>query len=368
MRFAAPDPATRTIAIAPVGRADPGLIAHLHTVLEEAFGRRAVDAHALPLDSRAYRPERGQWLASVILDEVARARGGCERILGITDVDLFVPDLNFVFGVADEGRGAALVSLARLAAPGDAERTLRRTATEAIHELGHAYGLDHCPDARCVMWFSNTLAETDRKGAGFCARHANAMRRISQGASSPGDGLTASPPRILVTGPPGVGKTTVVLRVLDLLQGRRVAGFYTEEVRGPTGRTGFRLVTPDGRTAQLATRGAAGGPRVGRYTVHVAALEAVCEDALDPGPGVDVVVIDEIGKMECLSPAFVRAARRALSSAVPVLGTVAQAGGGFIAQAKRLPGVEVIALSRENRDRLAGEIAAQLSGAAHAQP
>jgi nucleoside-triphosphatase len=170
-----------------------------------------------------------------------------------------------------------------------------------------------------------------------------------------------SPPRILVTGPPGIGKTTLVLRVLDLLHGKRSTGFYTEEVRGRTGRIGFRIVTLDGRTAQLATVGGVGGPRVGRYTVHLAALEAVCEDALEARPGIDVVVIDEIGKMECLSPAFVLAARRALAGPLPVLGTVALAGGGFIAEAKRTPGGEVITLSRENRDRLPAQVAARLA-------
>jgi nucleoside-triphosphatase len=179
----------------------------------------------------------------------------------------------------------------------------------------------------------------------------------------------SSPPRILVTGPPGVGKTTLVLRVLELLRGRTVAGFFTEEVRGPAGRTGFRLVTLDGRTAQLATVGGEGDARVGRYAVHLAALEAAA-DALEPGPGVDLVLIDEIGKMECLSPAFVRAARRALSGPAAVLGTIALAGGGFIAEAKGLAGVEVISLSRENRDRLPVEIAARFArgrgGDAHA--
>ncbi len=170
-----------------------------------------------------------------------------------------------------------------------------------------------------------------------------------------------SPSRILVTGPPGVGKTTLILRVIDLLRHMRLTGFYTEEVRGRTGRTGFQIVTLDGRTARLATAGGKGAPRVGRYTVHLAALELVCEDALEPSPGVDAIVIDEIGKMECLSPAFVRAARDALSGPVPVLGTVALAGGGFIAEAKRMPGVEVVALSRENRDRLPAEISARLA-------
>jgi nucleoside-triphosphatase len=176
-------------------------------------------------------------------------------------------------------------------------------------------------------------------------------------------GAAGAPPRILVTGPPGVGKTTLVRRVVELLRGARASGFYTQEIRGRAGRTGFRIVTLDGRTARLATVGGGdGGPRVGRYAVDVAALDAVC-DALEPHAGVDLVVVDEIGKMECLSPAFVIAARRALSGPVPVLGSVARAGGGFIAEAKRMQGVEVIALARESRDRLAHDIAARLSGA-----
>ena len=142
----------------------------------------------------------------------------------------------------------------------------------------------------------------------------------------------------------------------------RLCGFYTEEVRGRSGRTGFRIVTLDGRTAQLAT---AEG-----WVVHASGGTAstsrrwkrCARGALDPRPGTDVLVIDEIGKMECLSPAFVRAAQRALSGSVPVLGTVALAGGGFIAEAKRLPGVDVIALSRENRDRLPVDVAARLAG------
>jgi nucleoside-triphosphatase len=166
--------------------------------------------------------------------------------------------------------------------------------------------------------------------------------------------------RILLTGAPGSGKTTLVRKVVELLPGVRASGFYTEEVRGRGGRTGFRVVALDGRTGPLATVGAGGGPRVGRYTVHVREFEAVALPQLEPRPAIRLLVLDEIGKMECLSPAFVEAVRSALQGRVPLIGTVALAGGGLIAEAKRAAGVEVIAISRENRDRLPAELAARL--------
>jgi archaemetzincin len=108
-----------------------------------------------------------------LLDALASAkRPQWERLLGIAGVDLYVPELNFVFGEADPRRGVAVFSLSRLRAGADEVLFLRRAATEAIHELGHTYGLSHCADPTCVMWFSNTLAESDRKGTRFCPRHA----------------------------------------------------------------------------------------------------------------------------------------------------------------------------------------------------
>jgi nucleoside-triphosphatase len=171
-----------------------------------------------------------------------------------------------------------------------------------------------------------------------------------------------TPPRILLTGPPGSGKTTVVRKVVELLSGVRMAGFYTEEIRTDVSRTGFRVITLDGRSARLASVGSHGGPRVGRYTVHVTEFEAVALAELEPLPDTELLVLDEIGKMECFSPAFVRAARRALAAPVAFLGTVALVGGGFIADAKRSPGVTVIAVSAENREGLSGQVAAWLRG------
>jgi nucleoside-triphosphatase len=137
-----------------------------------------------------------------------------------------------------------------------------------------------------------------------------------------------------------------------------MAGFYTEEVRSRTGRTGFRVVALDGRTARLASvADGGGGPRIGRYTVHVSEFEALVLSELDPLPDADLIVIDEIGKMECLSSAFVTMARRALTARVPLLGTVALAGGGFIEESKSITAAAVLAVTRERRDGLPAELA-----------
>lgn len=160
------------IALAPVGEAPMAEVEALVPVLAEAFGSEVVVAPVVSLAPAAHDARRRQYRSSLILDALARARRPAwERLLGVADVDLFVPKLNFVFGEADLRRGVALFSLARLRAE-PPDRFRRRAATEAIHELGHTWGLGHCRDSGCVMWFSNTLAESDRKGTSFCAAHA----------------------------------------------------------------------------------------------------------------------------------------------------------------------------------------------------
>jgi archaemetzincin len=136
----------------------------------------------MALAASAFDVRRGQHHSTEILQTLAAMKHDrWDRVLGIVDVDLYVPNLNFVFGEADVGHGVAVFSLARLR-PGGSSREanalfLKRAATEAIHELGHTYGLGHCRDPHCVMWFSNTLAESDRKGLAFCAEHASQLRR-----------------------------------------------------------------------------------------------------------------------------------------------------------------------------------------------
>jgi archaemetzincin len=95
--------------------------------------------------------------------------------LGVTEVDLYTPELNFVFGEASPATQSAIFSLARLnpqayGEPKDDALLIRRALKEALHELGHIFGLHHCENESCVMWFSNNLAETDRKGTDFCPK------------------------------------------------------------------------------------------------------------------------------------------------------------------------------------------------------
>lgn len=160
---------------------------------------------------------------------------------------------------------------------------------------------------------------------------------------------------LLITGLPGAGKTTLIRRVAERLRGTRLGGFYTEEEREAGQRTGFRLVDFDGGALPFAHVGF-GGPRVSRYGVDVAALDARASALLAPRPEIAVYLVDEIGKMECLAPRFVTAMRHLLESDRTVVATVAKQGEGLIAEAKRWPGATLWELTHANRDRLPDEV------------
>ena len=126
--------------------------------------------------AQAYDRQREQYVASELIAALnIRKEEEKERVVGIADVDLYAPGLNFVFGEADVLSGTAVISLCRLrqeyyGLPSDKNLFLTRAAKEIVHELGHTFGLGHCPDSKCVMHFSNSLADTDWKEVNFCPK------------------------------------------------------------------------------------------------------------------------------------------------------------------------------------------------------
>jgi nucleoside-triphosphatase len=167
------------------------------------------------------------------------------------------------------------------------------------------------------------------------------------------------PPRIfLLTGRPGIGKTTVVRKLAELLTGRQLAGFFTQEIRQDGQRRGFGLTTFGGNSCVLAEVGTRGGFRVGRYRVNVEGFEAAVLPELTRS--CEVYLLDEIGKMECFSHKFVAAVRRLLAGSTPIVATVALRGGGFIAEIKRRPDAVIWEVTGSNRDGLPAKLRAQL--------
>ncbi len=165
---------------------------------------------------------------------------------------------------------------------------------------------------------------------------------------------------ILLTGVPGVGKTTVIRRIADALVGRRIRGFTTEDIREGGQRLGFRLTTFDRQFAVLAHVDVRSRQRVGRYGVDIGALEKAVDLALALDERTDVYLIDEIGKMECLSSKFVTAMTKLLDSSHLIVSTIAARGSGLIEQAKRRPDVELWEVTRENRNEVPERVVSRL--------
>ena len=125
--------------------------------------------------ANAWDTARQQYYSTAILQRLERSSDGGARVLGVTDCDLFVPVLTFVFGEAQLDGNCAAVSMARLheefyGLPARQDLLRDRLVKEAVHELGHTFGLRHCADWRCVMSSSHAVERLDVKGADFCVR------------------------------------------------------------------------------------------------------------------------------------------------------------------------------------------------------
>ncbi|MEW5807111.1 MAG: archaemetzincin [Acidobacteriota bacterium] len=165
----------KKIYLIPVGKASSTSIEKLIEPLKEKFGFAVEIGKGIDNIQFAYSKKRNQFHSSLILDELKKYfPKDAAQILGIADVDLYVPSLNFVFGEAYSDSSVAIISLIRLREEFYGmmpSRTVfeKRMIKEAVHELGHCFKLGHCQNPACVMHFSNSLHDTDIKSPNFCS-------------------------------------------------------------------------------------------------------------------------------------------------------------------------------------------------------
>ncbi|HID55714.1 TPA: archemetzincin [Candidatus Poribacteria bacterium] len=163
------------VRILPVGDVDAGTLEYLRGELDGRFAGCQI-LPSIPMPKDAYNPRRGQYLSTLILRELDLIPSpNNTKLLGVADEDLYVPQLNFVFGEARLGGKSAVIALPRLRQefygyPPNERLFRERMVKEAVHELGHTLGLRHCPNSLCVMHFSNSLRDTDVKSSYFCRR------------------------------------------------------------------------------------------------------------------------------------------------------------------------------------------------------
>ena len=162
--------------------------------------------------------------------------------------------------------------------------------------------------------------------------------------------------KVLLTGRPGCGKTTLIKRVVNKLR-QRAGGFYTEEIRDGRARTGFKIVTLDGDEVVFAHVDFQSAERVGKYRLDLSALEAVGVKAIREAVQAQrLVVVDEIGPMEIRSVFFREAVSDALDSELPVLATIFAGSLPFTDAVKSRPDVRLIEVRLNNRERLVSEL------------
>ncbi len=164
----------------------------------------------------------------------------------------------------------------------------------------------------------------------------------------------------LLTGPPGCGKTTAIRKVLERLS-CAANGFYTQEMREGGTRTGFKLITLDGREGILAHTSIRARSRVGKYGVDLSVMDGIAVDAIRRG--IDergLIVIDEVGPMELLSHRFRAVVLEALDSDRPVIGTVMRRSSPFADAIKARPDVRLIEVYRGKMESVVQEIVGSL--------
>jgi archaemetzincin len=161
------------ILLQPFGGINSVILGTIKHGFLKTFGCPVTIKETLPVPSTAFDQGRDQYLADVFLNEIKPYCPQDGKILAIADVDLFSGTGNFVFGLADGTAGTAVISLYLLrqegyGLPEDLPLFQARALKEAIHEIGHTFGIDHCDNGGCVMFYSSSLMDTDLKSTAFC--------------------------------------------------------------------------------------------------------------------------------------------------------------------------------------------------------
>lgn len=171
------------------------------------------------------------------------------------------------------------------------------------------------------------------------------------------------PKNILITGPPRCGKSTLIEKLVHRAKGP-TTGFFSREIRKQGRRTGFSINTLDGKEEVLAHEKHNSRHRVGKYGVSIQDIDDIAVPSIRPAKSHEVIIIDEIGKMECYSPLFKKALIEALDCPTPVIGTIALKGSKFIQNIKARENVLLIHLNEQNRNdpELFSQLLSVLSG------
>jgi archaemetzincin len=168
----------KELQLVAVGDVSAQFLKELEQPISQVLGVTAFPGKAaLPAPTFAFNKDRGQYHTTAIMRRLLTIKEtGVPLVLGVTDVDLFQPDSNFVYGEADRESHAALMSVWRLKGEGEAWK--RRAFVEAVHQAGHLVGLSYCEDARCAMYLATTITDADRRQLHLCNNCRNELQKL----------------------------------------------------------------------------------------------------------------------------------------------------------------------------------------------